>query len=124
MNSDHGFNFLGIRFDTSSTLVNTIILVVLIVAYSVSACWVYGDAKRRGKDPFLACLLLTFVGWPLSFLWWLWLRPLTEEERKAKSIKESSGDCPRCGTSLSGKSSCPNCQWQPTETEPGPLIGS
>jgi hypothetical protein len=37
--------------------------------------WVARDAGRRGKSGFFACLFAIMAGWPLSLLWWLWLRP-------------------------------------------------
>jgi hypothetical protein len=40
-----------------------------------SLIWVYGDARKRGKNGVLALLFVLFTGFPLSLIWWLWLRP-------------------------------------------------
>jgi hypothetical protein len=40
-----------------------------------SVIWVFFDARSRQKSGCIAMLFIMLVGWPLSFLWWLWLRP-------------------------------------------------
>lgn len=49
-------------------------LVVLgLVVWSI--IWIVSDASRRGKNGFLAFIFLFMASWPISLLFWLWLRP-------------------------------------------------
>lgn len=49
------------------------LVIIAIAAYSFY--WVYQDAVKRDKSGTLVLVLIALVGYPLSFLWWLWLRP-------------------------------------------------
>ncbi len=51
--------------------------VVLLVggAFVWSLIWIARDAERRGRSGCVALLFLVAASWPLSILWWLWLRP-------------------------------------------------
>lgn len=40
-----------------------------------SLIWVYNDAEKRGKTPWLVCLLVLFFNWPTSLLLWYVFRP-------------------------------------------------
>ena len=40
-----------------------------------SVFWILRDAQERGKSGCLALLFLFAATWPVSILWWLWLRP-------------------------------------------------
>jgi hypothetical protein len=116
MNSTHDIDFLGIKLTTGSQLASTILLIVFAISFIVSAFWICRDARLRNKDPFLAFIFLSAAGWPFSLLWWLWLRPFTQKEREEEAAKNVSGDCPKCGTFLSGKQECPNCHWNSKQT--------
>ena len=51
------------------------VLLTVFSAYIWSGAWVYNDARNRGKPPVLVVLLVLFVGWPISLLVWIALRP-------------------------------------------------
>lgn len=40
-----------------------------------SLVWGASDARSRGKSAILAILFVGLANWPLSILFWLWLRP-------------------------------------------------
>ena len=40
-----------------------------------SLVWVYRDAERRGKEGWLAVLVVFFMNWPFSLLIWMLFRP-------------------------------------------------
>jgi hypothetical protein len=50
-----------------------IFLVLAVFIYSIY--WIRKDARLRGKSPTVAMLFGILSGWPLSLLWWKWLRP-------------------------------------------------
>lgn len=50
-------------------------LVAIIALALWSIAWIYKDAVRREKNGVVAVCFILLCGWPLSFLWWLWLRP-------------------------------------------------
>jgi len=50
-------------------------LVAIIALALWSIAWIYKDALRRGKNGSIAVCFILLCGWPVSFLWWLWLRP-------------------------------------------------
>jgi len=52
------------------------ILLLLFLVFMGSLIWLARDAGRRGKSGFWACVFAVMAGWPVSLLWWLWLRPL------------------------------------------------
>lgn len=49
--------------------------VVFFVLALYSFIWITEDAQKRGKSGCLAFFFLIAAGWPLSLLWWVWLRP-------------------------------------------------
>ena len=52
-----------------------IMIIVISLIFLFSIFWVSKDAYRRGKSPILAFIFATFITWPFSIFWWLWLRP-------------------------------------------------
>jgi hypothetical protein len=56
-------------------------LIVIICCFVASLVWLYKDAKRRSKNGIVAILFILLTGWPVSFLWWLWLRPPLDREK-------------------------------------------
>jgi hypothetical protein len=57
------------------------VAIAVLIAFVWSICWVWQDADKRGKSGCLAQIFLV-VTWPLSILWWLWLRPPLEQLQK------------------------------------------
>ena len=49
--------------------------ILLLALVAGSAWWAARDATRRGKSAPLAFVFVLFAGWPLSLLFWRWLRP-------------------------------------------------
>ena len=59
-----------------------------------SIVWVCGlDARRRGKSPFLVCLLV-FVSFPLGLILWLLFRPEPLNGRRQEQEQERKGRGP------------------------------
>jgi hypothetical protein len=62
-----------------------IILVAMLSAFSTillsSLIWVFFDARNRRKSGLIALLFIVITGWPLSFIWWLWLTPPIKARR-------------------------------------------
>lgn len=52
-----------------------LLLLVYLGLLIVSLVWIVKDAQKRGRSAGLAALFLILGGWPISLLWWLWLRP-------------------------------------------------
>lgn len=52
-----------------------ILIIGIVVLFIFSAIWVSKDALKRGKNPFLTLIFVTFLAWPFSLFWWFWLRP-------------------------------------------------
>lgn len=50
-------------------------LLALVLALVASFVWLYRDARRRRKSGLVAILFVLLTGYPLSFIWWFWLRP-------------------------------------------------
>jgi len=55
--------------------VSPFVLLLGFLVFIGSMIWVARDAGKRGKSGFWACLFALMAGWPLSLLWWMWLRP-------------------------------------------------
>ena len=49
--------------------------VLFVVLYVWSLVWVYRDAESRGKSGLLVALLVTFLGWPMTLIFWIAFRP-------------------------------------------------
>ena len=54
-------------------------LLLLIVLSMWSFIWLFRDARKRGKNGALAIVFILITGWPLSFIWWFWLRPAADQ---------------------------------------------
>jgi hypothetical protein len=85
---NHFFDFLlgpG-KFSVGDKVIEgPFIFIALVIGFSLAALpWVYEDAKKRDKNGILAFLFIVTAGWPLSILWWLWLRPPVTKENKTK----------------------------------------
>ncbi len=50
-------------------------LLVLVVAWLWTSVLAFKDARRRDKPPVLVAMLVLLVGWPISVLVWIALRP-------------------------------------------------
>ena len=56
-------------------------LILLAVAgFIASVIWVSRDARKRGKSGLLGGLFAILAGWPVSLIFWLWLRPQTTKK--------------------------------------------
>jgi len=55
-------------------LQNVSMLLVLVLCLW-SLFWISKDARRRGKSSVGAVFFALFAAYPVSLLWWLWLRP-------------------------------------------------
>jgi hypothetical protein len=51
----------------------------IFILFIASVCWIMIDAEKRGKSGCVALLFLFAATWPVSILWWLWLRPPLEQ---------------------------------------------
>jgi hypothetical protein len=50
-------------------------VIALVVLSIASFVWLYKDAKKRSKHGLIAIVFVLLTGWPVSFIWWFWLRP-------------------------------------------------
>jgi hypothetical protein len=50
-------------------------MLLILLAWLWSGIWVFKDAQLRGKHPVLVGMLVLVVGWPVSILVWIALRP-------------------------------------------------
>lgn len=56
--------------------ITALVLGLLVaVIFIASTVWVYKDAKKRGMNGTIVALLVALIGWPLSILVYLVLRP-------------------------------------------------
>ncbi|NJK92758.1 MAG: hypothetical protein HC904_13605 [Blastochloris sp.] len=68
-----------------------LVVIVLVLGFAMaSLVWVWDDAKQRNKNAFLAFLFVCLAGWPLSLIWWLWLRPARMDIQKSKKPVQSN----------------------------------
>lgn len=51
------------------------VLVLSAALYIATLIWVYKDAKQRGMNGLIVVLLVAFIGWPISLLVYILLRP-------------------------------------------------
>jgi hypothetical protein len=49
--------------------------IALLGVWIWSLFWIAEDAVKRGKGSLTAVIFAITAGFPLSFVWWLWLRP-------------------------------------------------
>jgi len=63
-------NLFGAKFDGPPFF---IFLIVMVFIYSIY--WIRKDAQLRGKNPTVAMFFGILACWPISLLWWKWLRP-------------------------------------------------
>ena len=104
--NDNEANFLGIHFHGSPVFV-TVFSVIFSAAFIANAIWIFRDAKRRGKNPWISIIFLS-CGWPFSNAWWLWLRPQLPDGAKSSEPTE----CLVCQTVIAaGQTRCPSCGW-------------
>lgn len=81
--------FDGFRFSESAIVV--VPLIVAAIYFSITSfVWLYRDAEERGKKGWTAILLVLLTGWPISFLWWFWLRPQGERHPINWKLLQSS----------------------------------
>jgi len=52
-----------------------ILMLLLLILVIVSCIWAARDAQRRGRSAVGAVFFVLMALWPVSLLWWLWLRP-------------------------------------------------
>src|SRR5689334_6576758 len=73
---NHTLEAFGLKVDLVGPpwFQNTCTLLTLIFVIW-SLFWIRHDARKRGKSPFGALLFALFACYPISLLWWLWLRP-------------------------------------------------
>lgn len=72
--SPASFDLHGFKLEGPAILVVALLLAIIAVCVG-SLVWVSRDARKRNKNVFAALLFILLAGWPLSFAWWLWLRP-------------------------------------------------
>jgi len=81
--------FHGFRFSEPAIFI--VPLIVGIIYFSIASfVWLYRDAEERGKKGRTAILLVLLTGWPISFLWWFWLRPKGERHPINWKLLQSS----------------------------------
>jgi hypothetical protein len=57
------------------TLALTLFFLPLLVSFVGSLVWIYRDAELRGKSGGLVAFLAAVLGWPITLLVWIALRP-------------------------------------------------
>jgi len=89
--------FHGLRFEEPAVL--ALPLIAGVIYFSIASfVWLYRDAEERGKKGWTAILLILLTGWPISFLWWFWLRPKGERHQINWKLLQSSPNRRRdCG---------------------------
>lgn len=66
-------------------------MMVSVIYFSITSfVWLYQDAEQRGKKGYIALILILLTGWPISFLWWFWLRPRGERHQINWKLLQSS----------------------------------
>jgi hypothetical protein len=72
--SEFKFGVLNFKVGGPVWFRNTMGLVTLGLGIA-SLFWISKDAELRGKSSVTAVMFAIFAAWPVSLLWWLWLRP-------------------------------------------------
>jgi len=67
------------------------VIIIISITWLITSIWIVRDSLSRGKNPFAIFLFHTIAGWPLSIIWWCYLRPeiINKEEHNAE---QGSGD--------------------------------
>ena len=69
------------EFEIHGPAILTIPFFIAIIGFFIfSIIWIYKDSQKRNKNGFIAALFILLTGWPLSFLWWFWIRPSLKNE--------------------------------------------
>jgi hypothetical protein len=68
------FNWRFFQFEGPAIIIMPIFILILYRAF-MSFVWLYKDARKRRKSGIIAIVFILLTGWPLSFIWWYWLRP-------------------------------------------------
>lgn len=66
-----GADFMHVTHGHTVTVVTPIRALLFLATW----IWTSWDATRRGKSAIVAVLFVMLAWWPVSLLWWLWLRP-------------------------------------------------
>jgi hypothetical protein len=75
----------GLRIDLPGPpWLETSATVAIVITFFWSVAWIWRDAEQRGKSGCLAQLFLVLT-WPVSILWWLWLRPPLDQPQEHSS---------------------------------------
>ena len=83
--------FHGFRFSEPAIFI--VSLIVSAIYFSIASfVWLYRDAEERGKEGWPALILVLLTGWPISFLWWFWLRPKGERHQINWKLLHSSSN--------------------------------
>lgn len=56
-------------------LIAALVGIVIFVVYVASIIWAFSDAEKRGRSGCLVAILVAFLSWPFSLLFWLVARP-------------------------------------------------
>ena len=80
--SPASFDLAGLKLEGPVILVIPALAAILFAAIA-SLVWLYRDAQKRNKYGLVAILFVLLTGWPVSFIWWFWLRPPTESKGEA-----------------------------------------
>lgn len=72
--SPASFKGPGIDLEGPAFVVLPAVIAILLLSIW-SLIWLFCDARKRSKNGLLAIIFVLITGWPLSFLWWFWLRP-------------------------------------------------
>ena len=73
LTSPSNIDLAGFKFQGPAFLIVPVFFAFIFLAVS-SVIWIFRDASQRRKNGFVAILFI-LCGWPLSLIWWLWLRP-------------------------------------------------
>lgn len=85
------------------------LIIILILAFAIGA-YVYRDARRRGMNAVLWCLIAVFAPSLIGLIIYMLIRGNYSDLRCPQCstpVKEQYVICPNCGTKL--RPSCPNC---------------
>jgi hypothetical protein len=72
--SPASFKSPGLNLEGPAVLVLPGIIAILLLSIW-SFIWLFYDARKRSNNGLVAIVFVIITGWPLSLLWWFWLRP-------------------------------------------------